>query len=211
MLQIRSIDSVLVTTSLGTDHALIQNEIPDIHTQSFLQTRAAAVTTVLDPVWFTDKSVMTGLQVVLQGGAVFHTSGQYGAQVDTKQNNHLRRLVEGETTQFNSRNTSQPAAVAGIATVFVLMAVGIFVLGCFGTIVIHKQEEERRSEYWEYVRKRQQEEFEKHLSVGVQPQIVTMDGLEDDDSTDVTSSTAQLSVGDILSVCTAKTQSVIFI
>ncbi|GAX16505.1 hypothetical protein FisN_7Lu231 [Fistulifera solaris] len=78
MLQIRAIDHVFVKMNQNRTYHLIQDGIPDIHTQSFLQTRAAVVTTVLDPVWFLETSTILGLQVELQGGAKFQTTDEYG-------------------------------------------------------------------------------------------------------------------------------------
>lgn len=203
MLQIRAIDQVSVRSNQNKTYQLIQNGIPDIHTQTFLRTRAAVVATVLDPVWFSETSAIFGLQVELQGEAMFHMTEEYDLPhlVNARQHPYhgLRQLAETDTARPDSENASRSVIVAAVATVIVLMAVLIFVMGCFASPMVHKQEQRRRSERWEHARRYQQEDLETHLSDHDEPQIVAFGGyLEQfpDDAADLTLTTAQLSDGD---------------
>lgn len=198
MLQIRAIDHVFVTMNQNRSYQLIQNGIPDIHTQSFLQTRAAAVTTVLDPVWFLETSTILGLQVELQGEAQFHTTEQYDSThlIHVQRNTYrgLRQMAETETNRPGSKKPSKSIIIATVATFLVLAAAFIFALGCYTSSLVLKQEQRRRSDYWEYFRRRQLDEFVgKHLCNRMEDYL---DDVSDDSTADMTSTTAQLSGGD---------------
>ncbi|GAX20900.1 hypothetical protein FisN_7Hu221 [Fistulifera solaris] len=103
MLEIRAIDQVFVKLNQNRTYQLIEDGIPDIHTQSYLQTRAAVVSTVLDPVWFLETSTILGLQVKLQAEAKFQTTDEYDMPhlLDVQRNSYhgLRQMTEPEPEQ----------------------------------------------------------------------------------------------------------------
>ena len=205
MLQIRAIDQVFVKMNQDRTYQLVQNGIPDIHTQSFLQARTAAVTTVLDPVWFLETSTIVGLQVELQGEATFYTSDEYDLPhlINARQNAYhgLRQLTEAETEtgRAGSEKTSKSVLIAIASIAFVLAAVYTVALVYYTSSFVLNQEQRRRSEYWEYIRRRQQDQFEKYLSDHGEPAVKFNDypdDVSDDSTADLTSTTAQLSGGD---------------
>jgi hypothetical protein len=194
MLQIRAIDHVFVKLNQNRTYQLIQDGIPDIHTQTFFQTRAAVVTTVLDPVWFLETSTIGGLHVELQGEAKFQTTDEYNMPhlIDVQRNPYrgLRQLAEPQTGSTGWNETSKRDEMI----FFLVFATSLVVVTCIFTSLNRYATQIRRAEYWEQVRRRQQREFEAWVEHG-EPKIITID-LYYSGQDDQTSTTAQLSGGE---------------
>jgi hypothetical protein len=199
MLEIRAIDQVFVKLNQNRTYQLIEDGIPDIHTQSYLQTRAAVVSTVLDPVWFLETSTILGLQVKLQAEAKFQTTDEYDMPhlLDVQRNSYhgLRQMTEPEPeSKFDSETrVSFYLKLAWMASMLCL-----FMAMIFGDRI---RDRRGRAEYWETVRRMQQRDFEKYWIDNGEPQITTTD-VHDSGQDDHTSTTAQLSGGDDESVST---------
>ncbi|GAX16506.1 hypothetical protein FisN_7Lh223 [Fistulifera solaris] len=202
MLQIRAIDHVFVKMNQNRTYQLIQHGIPDIHTQSFIQTRAALVTTVLDPVWFLETSTILGLQVKLQGEATFQTTDAYDMAhlMDIKRNPYrgLRQLAESAKGPPDWETRDE---IVFFTMILLGFLASFLLIACMFKSFERQAARMRRAEHWEQVRRMDQREFEKHWVDHGEPHIVTIDVYYSGQD-DHTSTTAQISAGDNDSVST---------